>query len=476
MIGERVEHPSYGPGIVLAAYRSGSEWLVRFESGLRFRRPRQEFQGQAEAARSAAPIVPARAAQPPMEPSQLETRNLVEALRFGVAPAAHLRELTIGLAAERASVIAGLNQSHETGGAVRAVLGEYGYGKSHLVELSAQEALARGFLVAPASLDLLELPPHRAFDIYRELLHNLRTPDSAELGLGPLLRRAGKLGLSGRLRQVSQLDLDPLLLTLNVLADNPSTRQQAAWQSWLMGGRRTRLMNKATPKDLKFPTIYKVGHNARQIAYLLGGISVLARLAGYSGLCVLIDEAESYSLLKSQQRPKAGLFFAALIHAATAEYAATGDDDRSPIREDALPQHRLRNYPATYGAGQSLFFLFAVTRSENQLPLEEWLSPDEIVQLDPHPSAQEIGEFLQRLQGYHGQAYGYRPGERHEQLNGAAAQQLSLAMERRKLSIRGLVRLSVDLFDLAYLYPDYRPSELIAELRNSLGDSESQER
>lgn len=473
MIGERVEHAIYGPGIVLAAYRSGSEWLVRFESGLRFRRPRQEFEGQAEAARPAAPVASARGAQPPIAPSQRETRDLVEALRYGVAPAAHLRDLTIGLASERESVIAGLNQAHETGGAVRAVLGEYGYGKSHLVQLSAQEALERKFLVASASLDLLELPPHRAFDVYRELLHDLRTPDAAEPGLGPLLRRASKFGLSDRLRQLSKLDVDPLLLTLDVLADTGSTRQRAAWRGWLMGGRRTRLMNKAAPKDLKFPTIYKVGHNARQIAYLLGGIGVLARLAGYSGLCVLIDEAENYSLLSSQQRPKAGLFFAAMIHAAT---AATGRDDASAIREDALPQHRHRDYPAIYGAGQSLFFLFAVTRSENQLPLDEWLSPDEIVRLDPHPSALEVGEFLQRLQGFHAQAYRYPPDERHERLRRAAAEQLSRSMESRQLSIRELVRLSVDLFDLAYLYPDYQPGELIAELRASLGESERQSR
>lgn len=236
-----------------------------------------------------------------------------------------------------------------------------------------------------------------------------------------------------------------------------------------MGGRRTRLMNKYTPRDVKFPTIYKVGHNARQIAYLLSGISVLARLAGYSGLCVLIDEAESYSLLRAQQRPKAGLFFAAMVHAAT---AAPVGGDRSPISEDALPQHRLRDYPATYGTGQSLFFLFAVTRSENQLPLAEWLSPEEIVQLDPHPSAQEIGQFLQRLQGYHGQAYGYRAVERNDNLRREAAERLSLAMERRQLSIRELVRLSVDLLDLAHLYRDYQVSALIAELGTSLGDSE----
>jgi hypothetical protein len=501
MIGERVEHPQFGPGTVVAAYRGGNEWLVRFDSRLQFRRPRREFVGQADSGRMSrtpasggpsSPGVPeslldaashsrpqavsqslaqaqassqarfaVRELPQPLPSSRLETRRLIEALRFGVAPAAHLRELTIGLEAERTSVIAGLNRAHEMGGAVRAVLGEYGYGKSHLVELTAQEALARNFLVADASLDLLELPPHRAFDIYSELLHNLRTPGTDEKGLRPLLQRADKLGLKTKLREMTPVEPDPLVLTLDVVADTASLRQQAAWLNWLMGGRRVRLMNKATPKGMKFPSIYKVGHNARQIAYLLGGISALARLVGYSGLCVLVDEAESYSLLKAQQRPKAGLFFAAMIHAATSGHPGQRQET---IQADALPQHRLREYPATFGAGQSLFFLFAVTRSENQLPLEEWLAPDEIVSLDPHPSPREIGEFLRRVQDYHAQAYGYRPGERQERLPGAAARHLSQAMKQARLSIRALVRLSVELFDLAYLYPEIEVGEVVEEL------------
>ena len=77
---------------------------------------------------------------------------------------------------------------------MRAVVGDYGQGKSHVVELTAQAALERNFLVASSSLDLLELPPHRGFDIYASLAQSLRYPDDDkwgdERGLGPLLERA----------------------------------------------------------------------------------------------------------------------------------------------------------------------------------------------------------------------------------------------------------------------------------------------
>ena len=37
------------------------------------------------------------------------------------------------------------------------MIGEYGYGKTHLVELTAQQALERNFVVATTSLDLGEV-------------------------------------------------------------------------------------------------------------------------------------------------------------------------------------------------------------------------------------------------------------------------------------------------------------------------------
>jgi hypothetical protein len=455
MIGERVEHPHYGRGQIVAVYKGGSEWMVRFDSGLRFRRPRQEFNGQSEAATAIAPIPVVPAA--PLPKGRFESRSLIEALRFGVAPSAHVRELTVGLDKERENLKAALNEAHAKGGAVRAIIGEYGYGKSHLVELAAEEALERNFLVAKTSLDLLELPPHRAFDIYRSLVSSLRYPDSDERGLGPLLEAADHR-VRDQLAARAALSLDPLQLALTAFAES---RQRKAWQAWLSGGRRTNGMARLVPPGQKFPSLYQVGHNARQMAYLLSGLSVLARLCNYSGLCVLIDEAESYSLLTAQQRPKAGLFFGAVIYAALQER-----QDR--LRDSAFPQHRRCDYPLAYGEDQALFFLFTVTRGDNNLPLEAWLTPEQILELKPHHTPQEIGQFLQTLQGYHAQAYGYALSERQGQIRHAAAEHLAQGIRMGKLSIRGVVRLAVELYDLLYLYPDYQVAEMLEELRQQL--------
>ncbi|MDQ3248426.1 MAG: ATP-binding protein [Chloroflexota bacterium] len=457
MIGEIVEHPVYGRGQLLALYRNGMEWMVRFETGLRFRRPRQEFNGHH--VNGSEPTLAPLPASAPMPRTQFEARQLLEALRVGIAPLQQIQELTIGLNSERTSLSAGLKGAHQSGGAVRAVIGDYGFGKSHIVELTAQDALNRDFLVAAISLDLIELPPHRALDIYANLLRNLRYPDSDERGLLPLLERAADLSnIQQQLQLAAPLPADPLAITLSVFSNTASSRQRQAWAHWLMGGRKVEAMTKTMPRSLKLPSLYKQGNNARQIAYLLTGISVLARLAGYSGLALLIDEAESYSLLNANQQVKAALFFRTMIYAALREGQAL-------IRPDTLPQHHRRDYPPAYGGKQALFFLFTATRSDNRMPLEDWLEPGQILELDPHHTPQEIGQFLQQVMGYHAAAYGYEPSERQGQIRRGAAEHLALGMRNNQLSIRGVVRMAVELFDLLYLYPDYEVATLLDELR-----------
>ena len=460
MIGEQVEHPQFGSGQVVAVYRNGQEWMVRFANGLRFRRPRVEF---SQDGRSLAESKPTLAVgyqpPPPMSRSQMEARQLIESLRAGIAPAQHVAELTINLQAEWTSIIQALNQAHQDGGSVRAVVGEYGYGKSHMVELTAQEALDRNFLVATVSLDLFELPPHRSFDIYREAMRNLRYPDSDERGLNPLLKKTADLEhTKAKLNDLSPAELDPLLIGLQAISSTPSSRQRKAWINWLMGGRRIRLMNKALPRGIKFPTIYRIGHNARQIAYLFTAVSALAKLGSYSGLCLLVDEAESYSLLRAYQRPKASLFFQAIIFAALR-------DQQDKIHAEQFPQHRWREYPMAYDAGQSLFFLFTVTRSDNRLPLHEWLEESQIFYLEPDVSPQEVGQFLQLILDYHAQAYSYEPGQRQKQVRRGAAEHLAQGLRNGRLSMRRVVRLAVELFDLLYLYQDYEVAILLDELR-----------
>ncbi|NJN55748.1 MAG: hypothetical protein HC804_13975 [Anaerolineae bacterium] len=118
--------------------------------------------------------------------------------------------------------------------------------------------------------------------------------------------------------------------------------------------------------------------------------------------------------------------------------------------------------------GQSLFFLFTVTRSDNRLPLQEWLKEDEIFTLEPDADPQEIGQFLQHILSYHAQAYGYKPGERQAQIRRGAAEHLAAGVRNGRFSMRTVVRLAVELFDLLYLHPTYDIATLLDELRTQV--------
>ena len=81
MIGQHVEHPQFGSGQITAVYRNGTEWLVRFENGLRFHRPRAEFRADGQHVAEPEPtyVVPFQPA--PMPQTQWDARQLVESLR-----------------------------------------------------------------------------------------------------------------------------------------------------------------------------------------------------------------------------------------------------------------------------------------------------------------------------------------------------------------------------------------------------------
>src|SRR4051794_13562676 len=188
-----VIHPQLGPGKLLKTYMGGFEFEVLFESGRRFRLPAREFEADSVTAWQSR-ATPAGNGVSPREPvlelDQFRARQTLEALRLGIVPVQDVETLTIGLEAERVSLDRALARSKERGGDVQAVIGDYGFGKSHFVELAARRGLRENFLIASASLDLVETPPGKAHEIYRALTRSIRYPDSDERGLGPLIKRA----------------------------------------------------------------------------------------------------------------------------------------------------------------------------------------------------------------------------------------------------------------------------------------------
>lgn len=463
--GRTVVHPQLGPGKLIRTHMSGFEFEVQFASGRRFRLPAREFEPDGSPAVARGVTLPAPPRMPTLETDQFRARQTLEALRLGIVPVQDVETLTIGLEAERVSLDRALARGRERGGDALAVIGDYGFGKSHFVELAARRALRENFVVASASLDLVEVPPGKANEIYKALARSLRFPDSDARGLAPLIRRA--LDTPGAVEQfVARSPREqncPIAAALVALQSCSSQSAHDDTVLWL--GAQIRMPTAEMKTCLKKPPkMYLTGEVARQYSYLLTAISVLATQLGYSGLAVLIDESEHYSLLRATQRGRADAFFKAQI------YAALGPAN-SRVDPKTIPYHSGADYELAFASSPHLFFLFALTESENRMPVDSWLAPSQILRLDDRFIERDIAAFFSTLLRYHAIAYGYQyppPLARYDEVVRGAPGMLSRALGQHRINLREVIRLAVAACDLLFLHPDYEPGALLGELAQGL--------
>jgi hypothetical protein len=461
---QQVYHPQFGAGTLLKTFMGGFEWEVQFESGRRFRLPAKEFdRGSYTAIQGENHARPLPARAPVLEMDQFRAQQTLEALRVGVVPVQDAEMLTIGLEAEQVTLDRALDRTRERSGDVLAVIGDYGFGKSHFIELAARRALRGNFLAATASLDLVEVPPSKAHKIYEALVTSIRYPDTEARGLLPLLNKA--LANPAVIAQFADMcprepKNCPLTAALLALLDCPSQSAFEQIVQWLSGQAKPQAEMRTCFK--KPPPLYVTGETAREYSYLLTGISKLATLLGYSGMAVLIDESEHYSLLRSTQRERADSFFKAMI------VGALGlNNGRIDARD--IPDNTRVVYPVSFSSESHLFFLFALTESADRMPVGSWLAPSQIVRLDDRFIEKDIREFFITLLRYHMLAYDYAtPQDRYQNVIIDSTGMLSRALAQHRINLRGLIRSAVTVCDLLYVYPDYQPDTLLDELKRGL--------
>lgn len=470
MVGDIVNHPLFGRGQVLELRNAARSAVVRFDNGIRavvesnMLSTLRPAEGDDSTNHRARPLQsPAQHPEKtftPEETARLDARRTVEALRYGVVPVKRIRELSVGLEAERASLHRAFNEVHEAGGAVRVVLGEYGAGKSHFFELAAQEALEQNFLVATASLDLREVPPNRPQRIYHALMRSVRYPHSTETGLMPLLERLiAQPNYSTLQDSLRGTFFASALHNYSLMRDQPGEALDLLLD-WMSGEKvfikAVRDAAAIKSKEFPIPSLSQMTTAADQYCYLLNGWGWLAREAGYNGLAVFIDESEHYSLLNQRGQERADNFFKALI------YTALGAR-RSRINESDL-QHQHRAHPFRLTERSHLLLLFAVTPSANTFDYRRWLDEEQVLALNKYLPPAALDELMARLYVLHRQAYAYDNSEQFLDV----AQGLLECLDSNLINLRQVIRLAVEIFDLCHAHKDYTATQAVAELRRAL--------
>ncbi|MCA1567046.1 MAG: ATP-binding protein [Acidobacteria bacterium] len=469
MIGAIVNHPLFGRGQVLELRNAARSAVVRFDNGLRAvvqSNMLSTLQPAESAASANRGVRPGQLFAPrpervftPETAERLEARRTIEALRYGVVPVNRIRELSVGLEDECASLRRAFAEVNESGGEVRVILGEYGAGKSHFFELAAQEALEQNFVVATTSLDLREVPPNRPQRIYHSLMRSLRYPHSTDTGLTPLLERL-----------ITQPEYSTLQDTLrgtffasalhnySLMREKPGEALDLLLD-WMSGEKvfikSVRDAAAIKSKEFPLPSLSQMTTAADQYCYLLNGWGWLATQAGHAGLAVFIDESEHYSLLTQRSQERADNFFKALI------YTALGA--RGRINEaDLQHQHRAHSFRLTERS--HLLLLFALTPSANTFDYRRWLDEEQVLALNKYLPPAAIDELIARLYVTHRRAYAYNQSEQFLDV----AQGLLECMDSNLINLRQLIRLAIEIFDLCYAHKDYHAAQAIAELRSAL--------
>jgi len=321
-------------------------------------------------------------------------RQAIEALRLGVVPRSHLDTYTVGRDLELVVVLKDLEAARQEGG-FRVVLGDYGAGKTHFLEMAEILALESGFLAARATLDSQEAIPNRPRRIFHQIARGLRYPDDPALeprGLRPLLEKAavdGKIVRQWNSRTSPDYHpyLGPALFYMAVVSGIETGEElKERLLDWIEGAEVASNMD--LDRDLRLLTgartrLYAL-KDFRTVTHLytliLGGVADLARQAGYRGLAVMVDEAEFYSVLRGEDRTFADILFKTFAAATLPRSLLRFDPDALPRGGQAIHQ----SFSYRYKASQPLYCVFALTHDpEGKAFLQASVPANRFMELKP---------------------------------------------------------------------------------------------
>lgn len=234
-----------------------------------------------------------------------EREAIIRSLRAGVVPRVGLHHIQVGRKTEVGAVLEDLEYVKEGGAAIRFVVGRFGSGKSFFLNLASTVALEQGFLVARADVTTdrrLHGSKGQARGLYTELMNNLSSKSRPEGGaLAALVERwlsdleHGGQGDAASVETRAQAALRPLQDLVSgfdfakvmahyfrgFAAHDDGARDAAL--RWLRAEYGTKTEAR---KDLGVRVII----DDADIYDYLKLMARFARLAGYAGLLVTIDE------------------------------------------------------------------------------------------------------------------------------------------------------------------------------------------
>ena len=253
-----------------------------------------------------------------------DREHVFEHLRKGLVPERGIETFAVGIEKQRAEIHRQLELIGAAEGSIKFLRGGYGCGKTFMARLALLDAHARNYATSFVVVSDNDLHFHRFDDVYRKVMTELSTISCPRGALGDILDRwIGKVedsliaageddtGADFDDKVRSRLDSDLAAMTggrapqdfirvvqaIFGLKQQGSVAEAGALISWLCGSGNVSASAKKTA-GIKGD----IG-SGDALDYLRGTLEVV-KAAGYKGLVIVIDEAETILRMRSDSRHK----------------------------------------------------------------------------------------------------------------------------------------------------------------------------
>lgn len=256
--------------------------------------------------------------------SRRDAEHVFESLRGGTVPDRGIEAFAVGIEPQRREINRMLDIAKGGDGAVKFLRGGYGCGKTFMSNLAMHDAKEKNFVTSFVVVSDNDLHFHKFDELYRKVVQGLSTSACPQGALGDILDR-----------WIGKIEADLVALGADELADDFDTQVRAKLDeklALLTGGRAPADMVRVVGAvfDLKqegklteatsliswLSGSSNVAQSEKKVAGIRGeiessdamaylrGILEIIKSAGYAGLVIVIDEAETILRMRGDVRQK----------------------------------------------------------------------------------------------------------------------------------------------------------------------------
>lgn len=257
-------------------------------------------------------------------PSRRDVDHVFERLRSGLVPERGLEEFAVGIERPRGEIRRLLDLAGRGEGVFKFLRGGYGCGKTFLARLAVLDAQAAGFATSFVVVSDNDLHFHRFDELYRRVVQELGTSACPRGALADVVDRwiarveealvaGGEDGngadfdeavarrlaeeVASRTAGKAPEDLARVLRTIFALKQEGELSDAGALLSWLSGSENV-------AAGVKRAAGIKGDIGSREAMDYLRGVLEIVKAAGYKGLVIVIDEAETILRMRQDVRGK----------------------------------------------------------------------------------------------------------------------------------------------------------------------------